>query len=253
MEGPITPDSDDTLEAEYLEACTQLLATKVADELLAHPNSILPEKALLERYQQEMKDEFAAYGQRQKNGAQRLSDSLEELSKENPEIFTDEVLDAIDRIATLHEKVAQDKKAFSEHISNGGTIQEFANVDNTTMDCLYQGARRLYDLKQLEAAADAFLFLTGLNPDTHVFWLGLANSEFDRKNYKEALSNYEKVLEKNPFDPSYHLALCQCYELLGQKDKAINTIHLALETLKDQPEFEDWKQELEAELIRLQH
>ncbi len=248
----MTPESGDGLESDYLEACSQLIATKVADELIAHPNSVLPEKALVERYQQEIKDQFAAYRRRQKNGAQVLSDSLEELSKENPELFTDEVLDALERIATLHEKVAQDKKAFSDHIAKGGSIQEFANVDNTTMDCLYQGARRLYLHNEFSAAGDAFLFLTGINPDTYVFWLGLANSDFELKNYNEALSSYEKVIEKNPLDPSYHIALSQCYEALGQKDRAINTIHLALESLKDQPDFAVWKPGLEEEKIRLQ-
>lgn len=253
MQSPIVPESSTDFDKEFLDACSELAATKVTEELLMHPNSVLSQKALLERYQQEMLEELSTYKKRQKNGANKLIESLCELAKGQPELFTPEVIDGIERIGALSERIAADDKAFCDHILKGGTIQEFAGVDNKTMDCLYQGAKRLYELQLLEDAADAFLFLTGLNPDAHVFWLGLANAEFHRKNYKEALSAYDKVIERNPFDPSFHMALCECYEALGEKDKALRAVDLALAAIQNNPEFADWKQGLEEEKLRLQH
>lgn len=253
MQRPMTPESDASdFDKEFLDACRELAATKVAEELLIHPNSILPEKALFERYQNEMIEELSTYKQRQKNGATKLSESLRELAIDQPELFTQEVIDGIERISSLSDRIAQDDKAFSDHILKGGTIQEFVGVDDKTMDCLYQGAKRLYDQDLLDDAADAFSFLTGLNADAHLFWLGLANAEFGRKNYKEALQAYQKVIERNPFDPSFHVALSQCYEALGEKDKALNAMNLALAAIEDHAEYADLQQGLEEEKLRLQ-
>lgn len=252
MQGPLAPQPDGDFDKDFLDACRELAATKVAEELLVHPNSLLPPQALLARYQQNMLDEMSTYKKRQKKGASFLSQSLSELAVEQPELFTQEVIDGIARISSLSDRIAVEEKQFNEHVLSGGTIQEFAGVDDTTINCLYQGAKRLYEQDFLESAADAFLFLTGLNPDMDVFWLGLGNAEFYRKNYPQAVTAYSKAIEINPFNPSSHMALSECYETMGEKDKALNTVVLALTTIQDNPEYDDFRQGLEEEKLRLE-
>lgn len=236
----------------FLDACHDLAARKAAEELILHPNLALSEKSLIERYQQEIWEKISTCKRRQKIGASKMSESLNELAMSQPDLFTPAVLEGIERISSLSTRVAFDNKVFSEHILKGGTLQEFASADDTILNCLYLGAKRLYDKELLEEAADAFLFLTGLNPEAPSLWFGLANAEFYRENYTEALAAYTKAVEKNPYDLSFYIALSQCYEEMGEKDKALNAIDTALATIQDIPEYAEFRQGLEEEKFRLE-
>jgi len=252
MEGSDLPDSIDELDREYLEAVTQLAKEKAADELALHPNSPLSVEALFERYRTEMQQEFASYRRRQLNGASALSQSFNALVQEQPGLVSEDTPAEIEKIATLSDRIAQDEAAFKEHIANAKTLQEFAQVGDALINLLYLAAKRLYDQKAYDDAADAFFFLTGLNPSFSAFWLGMANSEFHRKNYNEALSAFLKVMEGSPQDPSVHLALCHCYEALGDKQSASNMVDLALKSVEENGQEQALKEGLEQEKLRLQ-
>lgn len=247
------PDSIDDIDREYQETSAALAEAKVTEELLMHPNSLLPKKALFQRYQNEMQQEFTTFRRRQTNGALKLAQSLQELVLEQPELFTEEVFAEIDHIAALSDRIASDELGYSEHIAKGGSLQGFAGVSDATMEKLYQAAKRLYEQQLFAEAADAFYFLVGLNGEFPAFWLGLANAEFHRKNYKEAIAAYANAIQSNSYDPSIHLSISQCYEALGENDKAISTLDIGLAAIESNEEYTNDKASLETEKMRLQN
>ncbi|MBS0638211.1 MAG: hypothetical protein JSS12_11940, partial [Verrucomicrobia bacterium] len=93
------PEPLDDIDREYLEATQAISEAKATEELLMHPNSLLPKKALFERYQNEMQQKFVLFRRRQTNGALKLAESLTELIERQPELFSDEDFTEIDQIA----------------------------------------------------------------------------------------------------------------------------------------------------------
>lgn len=246
------PDSPDAIDREYLEAVKAFAEEKVTEELLIHPNSLLPRQALFERYRNEMQQEFATFRRRQTQGALKLAQSLTELTTVQPELFSEEVFDEIKQISMLADKIAADEAGYLEHIAKGGSLQQYADVSDATMDKLYYAAKYLYEKQLYDDAADAFYFLLGLNAEFTTFWLGLANAEFHRQRYKEALLAYDNAIQAESYNPLVHIAISQCYEALGDQDKAINTLEVGLAAAEANQEYANCKPSLEDEKIRLQ-
>ncbi len=240
----------EALDKEFQEAAFDL-AGIIADEEALKPNQLLPKKVLQLRYQKQIEEEFAAYKKRLENGASKLVRSLIELSNDNPDIFSQELVDGINRIAGLSDIIAKDEEGFSEQISSGISLQELAHVSDGVIDKLYLGAKRLFDQKVFDDSADAFLFLTSINAKKHAFWLGLGSSEYGRKHYEEALNAYAFASETNMSDPNCHIMSYRCYEELGQIDNAINSLDSALCVIEGQSEYADWKSVIQSEKQRL--
>ncbi len=226
-------------------------AKSIAEQEAHMPNQMLSKKALQQRYQQELELEFATYKKRLQNGAAKIVESLIGLSKDAPEMFATDVVDGLLRISGLSELIAKDEQAFIDQLFSGITLQQLASVEDATVDKLYQGAKHLYDQKLFDDAADAFGFLTSLNPKIFAFWLGLGNAEFCRKRYDEALWAFAFACEANPTDPACHLLSSRCYYELGEIDNAINSIDLALYVIEGVDAYRDWNHKLEAEKKRL--
>ncbi len=223
----------DAIDTSFQEVSKDL-ALILADDEAVKPNQILSKNALQTRYQKELQEEFTAYRKRLQNGAAKLIGSLSELAKENPELISQDVRDAIDNIIALPESLDSDE---NDCISQ--SLQEICHITDATLDKLYQGARRLYTLKAYSDAADAFTFLTSLNSKYAAFWLGLANAEYGCGRYKEALYSYAFACEANPFDPNCHIMSCRCYEALGEIENALNALDLALFVVNDNAEYAD--------------
>ncbi len=218
---------DEKLDEEWATIASTR-AEKKAEEDMAIRNQLLSKKLLLERYQKEIEEEFRTHRKEQNHGAEALARSLEELQNESPELFTEVAIAGINRLSRLSEIISADEDGFSTHLQQGGTIQELAQVDNKTMDVLYLGAKRLFDLDLFDDAACAFSFLVGLNPKKYLSTLGLAYSEYRRKHYKEAIDAFLLVTEANQKDPSPLIAMGLCYEQTGQLEKALSSLDQAL-------------------------
>ncbi len=243
----ISPDLD-KIDQEYKEH-VQEIALKKADEDALKPNQMLSKKVLFERYLKEYMQNFAHYRRQQEHGAELLSLALAEIS--NTEIISEEISGDIGRLSTLIDIIAKDEKKFKEKLSSGASLQELAFVGEATMDVLYKAAKNLYDQKLLSDAADAFSFLCGLNPNNYVFWLGIANSEFNSKHYQEALNAYAVVCQANPIDPAIHLIISRCYEELKLVDKAIDELNVGLAAIEAKVEYADFTNKLTQEKTRL--
>lgn len=255
MSKPRVPEKKKRVQLDVIDQEFHDIAHSLADTLAeeeAHkPNQVLPKKALQERYQQELEQEFSAYRKRLQNGVAKIVESLLALSKDTPDIFSQDVVDGLLRISGLSELIAKDEQGFIDQLFSGTSLQELAVVSDAVADKLYQGAKHLYEQKLYDDAADAFCFLASLNPKTFAFWLGLGNSEFCRKCYDKALWALAFACEADPTDPACHLISSRCYVELGEIDEAISSIDLALYVIEGRDAFKEWKPQLEAEKKRL--
>lgn len=255
MQNPIMPEkasSPDELDKEFEIAALELAQKKADEAQVKQPNQLLPQKTLLDRYKKEFKSEFAAYRATQVRGASKLALALQDLASERPELFTDKVVEGIDRIAGLSDLIAKDEKAVTEQLNNGVSLQELAKVDDEVIETLYQAAKRLYEKNLFEDAADVFEFLIGLNSSNYAFWLGLANAEYQQRRFNKALQALYNVCRATPNDPACHLTASRCYVEIGQIDKAIEALDLSLAAIKESQECIDWKEGIEQEKQHLQ-
>lgn len=234
-----------TLEGDSLDAEFQLhaqeTAQKRAEELLIIPNQLLSKQALVERCKQELIEEFATYRKRQSRGVECLTKALTELSQERPQLFTGKVIEDINSIAALSE----------QEIVEGVTLQELAHVDDTSMGVLYQAAKRIFEQKRFDDAADIFSFLMGLNRNTFAFCIGLANAEYQRKAYKEALSLYSYMCKAWPNNPVCYLSASHCHKALNEPDQAIAVLENARTAIAGHPDLQKWRSIFSEELMAI--
>lgn len=121
------------------------------------------------------------------------------------------------------------------HMEEGGTFQELLNLDETSMQSLYEDAYVLLQSGEHANAADAFLCLTTLNPYVSWYWIGLGLAEQAHRACHGALVAYAMAIvcdDKNPV-PYYYAA--SCHYLNDDFDEALNSLKCAIEKSQDNP------------------
>lgn len=201
------------------------VANMLAEEELFRPNQLLSKEVIFKKFYIEMAANIQGLKERLKKGALVILRTMSQSEESQVEEYVTHFLSLIDLIVTHRDQ-------FIEELSQDKNIQEIAHIES--LEKLYQAAKSLYDNSRFQESADAFNFLTILNPQNVAFWLGLANSEYQRKNYKEALVAYALVCQLDPDDYVCHIFSCRCYEALGDIKNAINSLELAQFVLKDQ-------------------
>jgi tetratricopeptide (TPR) repeat protein len=68
--------------------------------------------------------------------------------------------------------------------------QELLNVNEETLTLYYQAAAQLLEEEKWDEAAEAFVFLTFLNPTYQNFWLGLGIAQQGQSKFQEAIESY---------------------------------------------------------------
>lgn len=139
-------------------------------------------------------------------------------------------MDHVERYEIPEEAVKRlsDPQLIQQQIREGKTFQQIIGYNDQHMDQFYEGAYNLFHMQEYEKAADAFVFLTTLNPYVHNYWLGLGMSEQLNEHYHSAMLAYSMAVltdVNNPL-PQYHTA--KCYLALDEKSNAINCLESAL-------------------------
>ena len=110
----------------------------------------------------------------------------------------------------------------------------FAILILTIMTCLAYGQTRTFPQILTEArakttakdwteAAKLWEEVVQINPVESKFWRQLAVVQYRAKDYKKAISTFEKLLELGGDVPSFSLYnIASCYALLGEKDQSLN-------------------------------
>ncbi len=135
------------------------------------------------------------------------------------------------------------KKALKKDLSEGKTAQEILGFSNETMARFYRAAYHLFEDKRFADAANAFLFLTTLNPFNHDFWLGLGMATQLCKNFEIAIDAYEMAAICELDNPVSYFYLAKCLYAIHERENALHALDLALEYAQDKDEYAELKQQ----------
>lgn len=135
----------------------------------------------------------------------------------------------------------KDHQWVGEQILQGKTFQDMIGFSATTMEKLYAKARSLFRRERYEEAADAFIFLTTLNPHYYVYWIGLGMSEHLSGYYQEALGAYAMAAICDPNNPVPHYHAASCYRHLLDHANARVALESCIRCCGDRQEQADIK------------
>lgn len=119
-------------------------------------------------------------------------------------------------------------KELCEQLKSGKTPQEIIGYSPEIMRQFYAAAYRLYQAGLDSEAADAFFFLTVLNPSVQVHWLALGMAEQCQKKYEDALIAYAMATLLKSDDPLPYYYSAVCYQALHEKENAQKSFQMAL-------------------------
>lgn len=134
-----------------------------------------------------------------------------------------------------------------KQLKEGKSLQEIVEFSDGTMQKFYEVAYHLFQAGKDQDAADAFLFLSTLNPAVHIFWVGLGMAEQCLQHYEEALSAYAMASLTEMEDPLPYYHSAACYHALQDNENCRKSIEMALHYFEGKPEYAALKET--AELI----
>lgn len=123
----------------------------------------------------------------------------------------------------------------------GHTGQEVVGYSDAAMERLYLAAQRLLANKHCADAADAFLFLVGLNPRKSSYWLGLGMASQMNRDFETAVDAYELAAIGEIDCPVPYLYLGKCFFALHEREAALDAFSLAVEYAADHPDYRELK------------
>lgn len=98
----------------------------------------------------------------------------------------------------------------------------------------YRRVKVIYEITDKEKTFKNIAYYTLINEDGKwkVFWLWtqlkLADEQFKKGFYKEALKQFEEILLIDPYDGIAYNAIVRCYIGLGEREKALDNIKTAI-------------------------
>lgn len=139
----------------------------------------------------------------------------------------------------------KDPQVLMQMVEEGKTFQEIIGYTEDTMEKFYKGAHNLFQQQKYREAADAFIFLTTLNPYMHNYWLGLGMSEHLNQDYQGALLAYGMAILSDTQNPLPHYHSAGCYQALDDQDSMLTCLDLAIRAAENKPEYAHVKSQAE--------
>lgn len=137
------------------------------------------------------------------------------------------------KIPQEHLDRLNDPNVVRRYIEEGKTFQEILELDDAMMGRFYQVARALLEMHRHREAADAFLFLTTLNPFVSAYWIGLGMCEQFQEEYKQALVAYAMASISDRHDPVPLYYAAACHHALNDTAQALRSLEQAIEEAGD--------------------
>lgn len=146
------------------------------------------------------------------------------------------------KIPQEHFDKLNDPNVLRRYVDEGKTFQEILEFDDAAMERFYQVARGLLDVQRHKDAADAFLFLTTLNPFVSAYWIGLGMCEQLQEEYKQALVAYAMaaISDRHSPVPLYYSAAC--HHALNDTDQALRSLEMAIEAAGEYDAYADMRE-----------
>jgi len=160
-------------------------------------------------------------------------------------LYDEGAMDELEEFKIPEEAVEklQDPEVLQEHLAEGRTFQEILEYSDETMEKFYHAAYNLFQNGLYHEAADAFVFLTTLNPYVHNFWLGLGMSEQRNEDYEAALVAYGMATMTDMDSPVPHYHSGHCYYLMGEYDTSVSVLDITIELCADAEEHASLKKD----------
>lgn len=150
----------------------------------------------------------------------------------------EEPFDGLEQLGVSKEVIdkIKNRNLLQKEIAEGASLQEIFNFSDEAMDSFYKAARHLFEKQNYKEAADAFFFLTHLNPYVSTYWLGLGMSEHLGEDYHAALMAYSMTALLDTEDPLPHYHLGNCYKSIGDLENAAISYSRVLHLCSDSPQ-----------------
>jgi type III secretion system low calcium response chaperone LcrH/SycD len=234
---------------ESIEKVAETLAYLATQQMAEkHPQASKQEQ---ESIKKNFSHTLQPIAKRMESGMIKILDLLTGAGGHDLDLFSDEVSEQLCQIAAVASVLAEHPQEYLMLLANDKTLRDVFGITPETLETFYQASKHLYEQQHYSEAAAAFSVLSVINPDNHIFWLGLGNSEYFSHNYEAALVAYAMTAQANPNDPLCHFFSARCYEAMKQKDLAINALELAIIAIGDNTEHAVWKQRAEEHKQRL--
>lgn len=237
---------------EQIHAACVALADVTIEETALAP-ALFPIEQQKAQMEANLVKELTQFQKKIEDGALQLLTTLTELAMHEPEFTSYEVASDLARLVAFSSALKQNQLAYFEELAKGKCLQEICTITDATMQKLYKAAVHLYAEKHYKQAADAFAFLSFLNPNVSLFWRGLGNAQYHLHHYEAALYALAYAALQDPHDPYCHLISCRCYEAIKEYDNAVNALDLSLHCIQGNPSHAKLKPEVEKEKVRLSH
>lgn len=150
------------------------------------------------------------------------------------------------RIPDIKREILNDPKKLQEQLSSGKTFQEVLGFTNEAMSQFYLAARRLFEKQKYEEAADAFLFLTTMNPFVYHYWMGLGMSEQLIDEPFAALMAYNMAINIDKTNPIPHYHSASCYAVLHDRQSAMVCLDDAIHAAGDHEHYVEIKKQAQS-------
>lgn len=97
-------------------------------------------------------------------------------------------------------------------IANNSSWKKQLGISNDCMINLYQGARLLFEKKEIAEAESAFFAICSLDPSQFIFWVGLGHACFHEMNYQQAIQAYSMAAALHKDDVWSRIWAANCFE-----------------------------------------
>lgn len=217
--------------SDFSENMLDFSATELAESLMQDtpPSQLISVKEQFKRYKNEIKREVKTYIKRLDEGVKLLTNSLVELSKSEPDLYNEDVLDDVIKFIEKSNKALSVKDVLDYlKVFDEGSLKNYLQISEKTIESLYRAAKHIYSQKHFEEAAKAFSVLTAIDPNEYIFWHALGNCEYFCARYQPALLAYALAIQANPNDYTSQVFSAHCYEAIHDIDNALSSLDSAL-------------------------
>lgn len=137
----------------------------------------------------------------------------------------------------------KDKEWLQKELAKGKSPQELLGFSDEVMAKFYKAAYELFEHRNYQDAANAFLFLITLNSYQHDYWLGLGMSTQLLGNYEAAIDAYEMAAICKLESPVPYFYLAKCLFAIHDRESSIQALDLAIEYAGEDFQYEELKKQ----------
>jgi type III secretion system low calcium response chaperone LcrH/SycD len=126
---------------------------------------------------------------------------------------------------------------FIDYLKKGGTLQKMYQMTDSDIEMMFVAASRYMGRQEYEDAADAYLFLTFLNPYRTDFWIGLGEASRLSEQLDRAIDAYQMASHYDAEDPRPYFHAGSCMIRKESYGEALHQMMLAVEHCQGKDEF----------------